>query len=118
MLGGAMRQIGIFAAAGLYALDHNLARLAEDHDNARLIGERLAASSMIELDLATVQTNILVWRMTHDAPDAETIVSRARERGVLIFAFGERVLRAVTHLDVSREQCKRAADILVEVAEM
>ena len=118
MLGGAMRQIGIFAAAGLYALDNNLGRLMEDHDNARLIGERLAASPMIELDLATVQTNILVWRMTHDGPDAETIVNRARERGVLIFAFGERVLRAVTHLDVTREQCQRAADILVEVAEM
>src|SRR5262249_556826 len=61
MAGGAMRQSGIFSAAGLYALDHNLSRLDDDHRNARLIGERLARSPRIALDLATVQTNILVF---------------------------------------------------------
>jgi threonine aldolase len=101
MLGGAMRQVGIFAAAGLYALDHHLERLAEDHANARAIAELLAASPHCELDLATVQTNILVFHMRSGAPDAATVVARARERGVLLFAFGPRTLRVVTHLDVT-----------------
>ena len=117
MLGGAMRQVGIFAAAGLYALDHNDDRLAEDHANARQIAERLAASPRIGLDLAMVQTNILVFRLAGGAPDAPTFVTRARERGVLIFGIGPRVIRAVTHLDVSRKQCEEAAEILVEIAE-
>ena len=117
MLGGAMRQVGIFAAAGLYALDHNVERLAEDHANARRIAERLARSRRIVLDPASVQTNILVFDLAADAPDAPKVVARARERSVLIFAFGPRTIRAVTHLDVSREQCERAAAILVEIVE-
>jgi threonine aldolase len=117
MAGGAMRQSGILSAAGLYALDHNMARLADDHAHARLIGERLAASPRIVLDLATVQTNILVFSLAPGAPDAATLVARAKERGVLLFAFGPRTVRAVTHLDVTRDQCARAADVLVEIAE-
>ena len=116
MLGGAMRQVGIFAAAGLYALEHNFERLAEDHANARRIAERLAKSSRFALDPATVQTNIIVFSLAADAPDAATVVARARERGVLVFAFGPRTIRAVTHLDVSRAQCERGAEILVESA--
>ena len=114
-LGGAMRQAGIFAAAGLYALDHNIDRLADDHANARVIADRLGSSRNIDLDPATVQTNILVFGLTANAPDAPTVVTRAKERGVLIFAFGPRTIRAVTHLDVSREQCARAADVLLEI---
>jgi threonine aldolase len=117
MLGGAMRQAGILAAAGLYALDHNLERLADDHANARRIGERLAQCPHIDIDIATVQTNILVFRLGPDAPDAASVVNQARERGVLIFAFAPRTIRAVTHLDVSAEQCTRAAEILVAIAE-
>jgi threonine aldolase len=117
MLGGAMRQVGIFAAAALYALDHNDDRLAEDHANARRIAERLAASPRIVLDLAKIQTNIIVFRLADGAPDAPTLVARARERGVLIFGIGPRVVRGVTHLDVSQKQCEEAAEILVEIAE-
>ena len=117
MLGGAMRQAGIFAAAGIYALEHNIEHLADDHANARRIAERLALSPLIELDLATVQTNILVFRLGQGAPDAASVVSQARERGVLIFAFGPRIIRAVTHLDVSTEQCARAAEILAALVE-
>jgi threonine aldolase len=117
MLGGAMRQVGIFAAAGLYALDHNVERLADDHANARLIAERLSASPKVILDLATVQTNILVFDLTADAPDAPSVVASARDRGLLIFAFGPRTIRAVTHLDASRESCKRAADTLLAAVE-
>jgi threonine aldolase len=114
MAGGAMRQVGIFAAAGEYALDNNLARLTEDQANARAIAERLAASPAIELDLATVQTNIIVFGLAASAPDSSTVVARAREAGVLVVALGPRALRAVTHLDVSRDECLAAAAVLVE----
>jgi threonine aldolase len=117
MAGGAMRQVGLFAAAGLYAIEHNMGRLADDHANARLIAEKISASDRIHLDLAGVQTNILVFRLSADAPDAPTVVARARERGLLVFAFGPRIIRAVTHLDVSREQCERAADLLLEAVD-
>jgi threonine aldolase len=117
MFGGAMRQSGILAAAGLYALDHNLSRLVEDHVNARLLAERLAGLRGVSLDLATVQSNIVIFRMAEDAPDAATIVARAQEKGVLISAFGARTVRAVTHLDVSREQCRLAALLLTEAIE-
>src|SRR5260370_1099167 len=115
--GGRMRQSGILAAAGLYALDHNLARLVEDHANARLLAERLAGLRRVRLDLATVQSNIVIFRMQDGAPDAAAIVARAQETGVLISAFGERTVRAVTHLDVSRQPCRRAAGLLAEVSQ-
>jgi len=115
MFGGAMRQSGILAAAGLYALDHRLARLVEDHANARVLAERLVGLRGVSLDLATVQSNIVIFRMEEGAPDAATIVARAQETGVLISAFGERTVRAVTHLDVSGDQCRRAADLLAEI---
>jgi len=91
--------------------------LLEDHANARLIADRLATSRRITIDRATVQTNILVFGLAPDAPDATTLVARALERGVLLNALGPRTVRAVTHLDVSRDQCMRAADVLVELAE-
>jgi threonine aldolase len=117
MLGGAMRQSGILAAAGLWALDNNLARLAEDHANARLLAERLAGLRGVSLDLKTVQSNIMIFRMEEGAPDAVAIVARAQEMGVLVSAFGPRTVRAVTHLNVGREQCRQAADLLAKVIE-
>ncbi len=117
MFGGAMRQAGILAAAGLWALDHNLDRLAEDHANARLLAERLAGLRGVELDLATVQSNIVIFHMARGAPDAAAIVARGAEIGVLVSAFAARTVRAVTHLDVSRDECRRAADLLAEAIE-
>jgi threonine aldolase len=116
MAGGAMRQVGILAAAGEYGLDHNLGRLADDHDNARLIAERLASSPAIELDLATVQTNIIVFGLSPSGPDSATFVARARDAGVLVVVLGPRSVRAVTHLDVSRDSCVRAGEILARAA--
>ena len=116
MFGGAMRQVGILAAAGTYAIEYNLARLPEDHANARSIAARIAASENVILDLATVQTNIIVFHLGPKACDAATFVTRAKEKGVLLFAFGPRTVRAVTHLDVSRDQCERAAEIMFEIA--
>jgi len=117
MLGGAMRQNGIFTAAGLYALDHHLARLGDDHANAKRIASRLAASPAIVLDTSTVQTNIVIFHLAEGAPDADTLVARSRERGVLVIAFGARTVRAVTHYDVSSDQCEAAADVLASLAE-
>ena len=114
MLGGAMRQSGILAAAGVHALEHHVGRLAEDHANARLIGERLAGCDGVVLDLASLETNIVVFGLAAGAPDAETVVARAAERGVQVMAFGPRTVRAVTHLDVRRADCERAAEALAE----
>jgi threonine aldolase len=112
-MGGAMRQNGIFGAAALYALDHHVTRLAEDHANARVFAAALKAGAPVELDLATVQTNIVVFQLPASLPiDAPTLSARARERGVLINAMGSRTVRAVTHLDVSRAQCDEAAQVL------
>ena len=117
MLGGAMRQVGVFGAAGLYALEHHYERLAEDHANARLMADILMTSKSILLDPATVQTNILVFDLAPGAPDAPTLVAHAREQGVLIIAFGPRRVRAVTHLDVTRQECERAARVLARLAD-
>jgi threonine aldolase len=113
--GGAMRQSGILAAAGLYALDHNVPRLAEDHANARVIAERIAKLPGIRLDLATVQSNIVIWEMAPDALDAAAIVTKTKAAGVLISALAERTVRAVTHMDVSREQCRHAGEVLAGI---
>ncbi len=115
MLGGAMRQVGIFAAAALHGLDHHRERMVEDHANARLFAGLLAASPAIEIDLASVQTNIIVFKLAPGAIDADALVARARECGLLLNAFGGRAIRAVTHLDVSREQAQRGAAVLLEL---
>jgi len=113
-MGGAMRQNGIFSAAALHALDHHLQRLPEDHANARAFAERLKAGAAVQLDLATVQTNIVVFHLPPAlAIDAATLSARARDLGVLVNAFGPRTVRAVTHLDVNAAQCVAAADRLV-----
>jgi len=117
MAGGAMRQVGVFGAAGLYALDHNIDRLAEDHANARVIADRLAGSPGVDLDPGAVRTNIIVFDLRADGPDAAAVVARARDHGVLVVAFGSRRIRAVTHLDVDADACRRAAEILVDVVE-
>ncbi len=112
MLGGAMRQAGLLAAAAEHALDHHLAGLAEDHANARRLAQVLAGSSRVSIDPARVQTNIVVLTLAPEAPDAATVAARARERGVWINALGERTLRLVTHRDVSLAQCELAARVL------
>ncbi len=115
MLGGAMRQVGIFAAAGLFGIEHNRERLAQDHENARLIAEALSQCPQARLDRAKVETNIVVFHLAPGAPDAGQFVAKAGERGVLLLPFAARTVRAVTHLDVSREDCQRATAILCEL---
>ena len=115
MLGGAMRQNGIFAAAALHGIEHHRTRLVDDHRHARALADALAASPAVQLELATVQTNIVVFQLASGAPDAATLVAQARERGVLLNAFAARTVRAVTHMDVSGQQVERAAHVLREI---
>jgi threonine aldolase len=100
-IGGAMRQAGIIAAACLYALDHHVERLADDHANARHLAEGLAEMPGIDLDPATVETNI-VWFDVRGPISAIELGAALKEQGVLIGAFGPTRMRAVTHLDVDR----------------
>ena len=101
-MGGGMRQVGILAAAGLYALDHHVERLAEDHENARLLAEACG------VDPASVDPHIVV--VPHDAPVA--FVESAREGEVLVAAVGPAAVRLVTHLGVSRDDAEHAAKVL------
>ena len=111
MFGGAMRQAGILAAAGLHALD-NVEKLQADHDNAKAFAEVLAGAPGVELDPSSIETNIIWFSLADDAPDAERLVAAAADKGVLLNALGARSVRAVTHLDVNAEQVLEAAKVV------
>jgi len=108
MLGGGMRQAGILAAGALHALEHQRARLADDHASARLFADTLRGVTGIEV--APVETNIIV--LTSGGADAGELARRAADQGVLMNATGKRTLRAVTHLDVDAAQVKAAGETL------
>jgi threonine aldolase len=113
MYGGGMRQAGILAAAGLYALDHNIDRLRQDHANARQLAEGLARIEGLAVNPARVHSNIVFVDVVREDLDAATLVQRMRERGVLAANLSQRAVRFVTHLDVSSPQidlaCERIA---------
>jgi threonine aldolase len=104
MIGGAMRQSGIVAAAALHALDHHVERLADDHGRARRLAEGLAALPGVELDPATVQSNIVIFAV----PDADAFCGALAEQDVALSHFGPTRVRAVTHLDVDDAGIDRA----------
>ena len=104
-LGGGWRQAGVLAAAGLYALDHHIERLAEDHEHAQLI------ATAAGVDSSKVDTNIVVI----PTDDSAGLVARCRAEGVLVSAVGAGVVRAVTHLDVSTDDAKTAADVIARM---
>jgi threonine aldolase len=108
-MGGAMRQAGIIAAGGVFALQHHVKRLAEDHVNARRLAEGLAQLPGVALDPSTVETNIVIFDL-RGARDAAAAVAALLERGVRMGAMGPRSIRAVTHLDVNADQIERALD--------
>lgn len=110
-LGGGMRQSGVLAAAALYALDHHLDRLAEDHANARLLAERLGGSNAVRASVP--ETNIVMLDLVREGDTAETVIAKLARQGVLVVPFGARRLRAVTHLDVTRADVERAADVVL-----
>jgi threonine aldolase len=104
-MGGGMRQVGVLAAAGLYALDHHLDRMAEDHEHARLLAEACGADPQL------TETNIVVV----DVPDAHAVVAAAAEQGVLVGAVGPTRVRMLTHLDVDRASVEQAAKVLAGI---
>jgi threonine aldolase len=106
MLGGAMRQSGVIAAAGIYALENNVARLADDHDRARRLAEGLAEVPGIELDPARVETNIVIFEVS----DAEGFCRSLEGEGVRLGSLDARRVRAVTHLDVDDAGVERALE--------
>ncbi|MFC1545498.1 threonine aldolase family protein [Gemmatimonadota bacterium] len=108
--GGAMRQAGILAAAGLYALENNIDRLAEDHVNARHLAERVNALDGLNVDLNAVQTNILMINTSGTGLSEEEVRVRLEGVGVLVHTFGRDYLRAVTHLNVTAEDVSRAIE--------
>jgi threonine aldolase len=112
MLGGAMRQVGILAAAGLYALEHNVERLAEDHANARLLLEGLVELASVRLEPRHVQTNIIIFELDHPSLDAAGLIDACATQGLLLCPAGPGRIRVVTHLDVSRDDCHRAVEII------
>jgi threonine aldolase len=113
-IGGAMRQAGIIAAACLYALDHHVERLADDHANARHLAEGLAEIPGIALDPATVETNI-VWFDVRGPMSATELSATLKEQGVLIGAYGPTRMRAVTHLDVDRDGIETALQAIARI---
>jgi len=112
-LGGGMRQAGVLAAAGLIALEEGPKRLAEDHANARLLAEAVAEMPGVEIDLDAVETNIVIFRLV--GGDAAGFVAELKRKGVIASAIGPDAVRFVTHCDVSREDCVKAAGLAVEV---
>jgi threonine aldolase len=102
LLGGGMRQGGIIAAAGIVALENMVDRLAEDHANARMLAEGLAALPGVAIDLATVQTNLVVFRLDPQRWTPAAFIAAMREHGILLGGFGDERLRFATHYMVSR----------------
>ncbi|MBA2598246.1 MAG: threonine aldolase family protein [Chloroflexia bacterium] len=117
MLGGAMRQAGIIAAAGIYAFEHNVARLAADHANAQFLADGLAAIPGVKLVYDTVPTNILFFDVSATGMTPQQVERGINALGVRMGGGydGAKVIRAVTHLDVSREECAAAIEAVRQV---
>jgi threonine aldolase len=118
--GGGMRQVGVLAAAGRYALDHHISRLADDHARARRLADAVAAVRPELVDTSAVETNIVVLDLgcgnEASAPaDAPDLAAAAREHGVLLSVLGRRTLRLVTHLGIDDDACEHAAGVLAKV---
>lgn len=114
--GGAMRQAGIIAAAGLYALDNNLERLADDHITAKVFAEIIAQHPYVQLDPNTVETNIVLFEIDHPTMDAASFAQRLLdEAGVRVGVISPKTLRAVTHLDVPVEKAREAGQAVIKL---
>ena len=112
LFGGGMRQAGILAAAALYALDHHVARLADDHRHARVIAEAIAATPGLRLDPPEVETNLIWFNVDPAWTNSQKVATMLKQHGVLVHTSGPQRLRACTHLDVSAAQAERAAEVI------
>lgn len=111
--GGGMRQVGILAAAGLFALQNNIDRMSEDHEKAKFLAERINVNPDLEIDMNAVQTNILLFHPKKYSVDEG--IKRCKEKGLLLSVGKTDLIRALTHLDVSFDDVKKAADIIDQV---
>jgi threonine aldolase len=116
VLGGSMRQAGIIAAGALYALDHHVERLADDHEKARALAGAIRETPGLALDPDVVDTNIVIFRIDPKLNTAKEFAERLAQNGVLLYDVGRQVLRAVTHLDVTMEQVRQAGELIRKVA--
>jgi threonine aldolase len=116
VLGGAMRQAGIIAAGALYALEHHINRLAEDHEKARVLAEAIRQTPGLTLDPDIVDTNIVIFKIAPTFGTAEDFAGCLAQRGVRLYDVARHRLRAVTHLDVTLEQVRRASETIRDVA--
>ncbi|MRR08675.1 low-specificity L-threonine aldolase [bacterium] len=115
LFGGGMRQAGYLAAAGLYALKHNVGRLTQDHERAKRLAELIAAIPALDIDLAAVQTNIVIFDCARAGMDSGTALEKCAAQGLWLASFGRTRLRAVTHLDVGDDGIERAGRVLRKV---
>ena len=115
LFGGGMRQVGILAAAGLYAIENNISRLADDHRNARILAEGMCQVRGFRVDLSRVETNIVLVDIAETGKSPAEIVEKLKEQGVLAVVFGRTRIRLVAHLDVSRDDCLRAVAIVSRI---
>jgi threonine aldolase len=115
IFGGGMRQAGFLASAGLYALDHHIQRLKNDHERAQKLGGFLNSLPNVTVDLKTVQTNIVLADFTDSPWDAHQLQDALKEKGVLCIAFSKNHIRFVTHLDIDDQDMEDAMSILGDV---
>jgi threonine aldolase len=111
MFGGGMRQVGILAAAGIYAIENNFDRLAEDHKNARILAEGIAKLKGIYIDLESVQTNMVILDIKEKGKDSFWLVEKLKENRILTLPFGKTRMRLVTHLDVNRGDIYKTIEV-------
>jgi len=114
VLGGGMRQAGIIAAGALYALENHVDRLAEDHAHARILAEAIRATRGLELQPLETDTNMVIFHVDPEVATAAQLVARLQQSGVLVLAFGPTKIRAVTHLDVTEAEVRRAGETIHE----
>lgn len=114
LFGGGMRQVGIIAAAGLYAVKNNIGRLAEDHANAKSLAQDLNELDLFDIDLSRVETNIVVANITTNH-SVDTVLARMKDAGVLAVPFGPKRIRMVTHLGITHADCEEALQRIKKV---
>jgi threonine aldolase len=114
VLGGGMRQAGVIAAGALFALENNIPRLKEDHEKAQFLAQILSTCKKLDFDKNAVQTNILIINISKTGLPPEAIIEKLHDNGVLVTVGSFDSIRAVTHLDVSMEEVKRAAEVFMK----
>jgi threonine aldolase len=117
LFGGHMRQVGMLAAGALYALEHHLPGLADDHRNARVLADAVRNCPGLRLDPLEVETNLVWFEVDSDLAPAPALAARLRDRGVLVHVAGPTTLRACTHLDVTASQAAHAAEAIRTVCQ-